>query len=80
MLRREWRKRVAAAKILISHDLSVVRYLCEQVAVMRDGQLVEYGETKDVLDAPRTTYTRDLVAAIPRLSAAEHALPSVRAM
>jgi peptide/nickel transport system ATP-binding protein len=74
------RRELSLTLILISHDLSVVRYLCEQIAVMRGGQLVEYGETKDVLDAPQAAYTRDLIAAIPRLSAAEHALPSVRAI
>jgi ABC-type glutathione transport system ATPase component len=54
--------------ILISHDLAVVRYLCEQVAVMRQGKLVEYGPTEQVLSHPREDYTKALIAAIPRLS------------
>jgi peptide/nickel transport system ATP-binding protein len=45
-----------------------VRYLCEEVAVMRNGKLVEYGPTERVLKAPQEQYTRDLIAAIPRIS------------
>lgn len=54
--------------IIISHDLAVVRYLCEEVAVLRHGKLVEYGPTEEVLQHPREDYTQALIAAIPRLS------------
>ena len=54
--------------MLISHDLAVVRYLCEDVAVMRHGKVVEYGATSDVLDHPQTDYTRALLAAVPKIS------------
>jgi peptide/nickel transport system ATP-binding protein len=62
------RREMGLTLILISHDLAVVRYLCEQVAVMRQGKLVEYGPTEQVLSHPREDYTKALLAAIPLLS------------
>ncbi|MCD7769760.1 MAG: ATP-binding cassette domain-containing protein, partial [Oscillospiraceae bacterium] len=51
--------------LLISHDLSVVRRLCESVAVMYRCRIVERGRTEDVFQSPRDEYTRRLIAAIP---------------
>ena len=53
--------------VLISHDLGVVRYLCDQLVVLHDGTIVERGATSDVLRAPSDPYTRQLLAAVPRL-------------
>lgn len=49
--------------ILISHSLAVVSNLCENIAVMQKGRLLEYGNTDNVLSSPKTEYTKNLLAA-----------------
>lgn len=55
------------ALILVSHDLGVVRYLCDDVMVLHAGAVVERGSSTAVLDDPHHDYTRQLVSAVPRL-------------
>lgn len=53
--------------VLVSHDLSVVRHMCDRTAVMRRGEIVEMGRTAELFRSPSHEYTRALLAAIPRL-------------
>ncbi|WP_331346830.1 ABC transporter ATP-binding protein [Cellvibrio sp. UBA7661] len=52
--------------LFISHDMSVVRYLCDRVVVMQHGKFVEEGDTEQLFSAPQQEYTRQLLAAIPK--------------
>ena len=53
------------AILFIAHDLSMVRLLCDRVGVMKDGKLVEIGETEQVFEHPQHLYTKKLLEAIP---------------
>ena len=54
------------AYIFISHDLAVVRFMADEVLVMKDGEVVEQASVEQILDAPQQDYTRRLLGAIPR--------------
>ncbi|MHB8468830.1 MAG: ABC transporter ATP-binding protein [Gaiellaceae bacterium] len=69
-LLRRLREHERMAVLFISHDLAVVAQLCDRVVVMRDGCVVETGTIDAVLRAPREPYTRELIAAVPKLGAA----------
>ena len=62
------RRELNLTLLFISHDLSVVRHLCDRVAVMYRGQIVEEGEAEAVYTAPQHDYTKMLLNAVPKLA------------
>ena len=64
-LLREVRDAMGLTAVYISHDLALVRYLCERTVVMYLGTVVEDGLTAEIVRNPRHPYTRALVAAVP---------------
>ena len=65
-LLQELKDKLGMSYLFVSHDLNVVRLLCDRVIVMRAGRIVEQGPTEEILVSPQAQYTRDLLAAIPR--------------
>jgi len=66
-LLRELQAELGVAYLFITHNLGVVAYLADEVAVMNAGAIVEHGATQHVLRGPQMAYTRQLLAAVPKL-------------
>jgi ABC-type glutathione transport system ATPase component len=66
-LLRRLRAELDLTMMFISHDLAVVEYLADEVAVMKDGEIVEHAAAGALFQSPRHAYTRQLMAAVPRL-------------
>jgi peptide/nickel transport system ATP-binding protein len=69
-LLRDLRESIGMSILFISHDLAVVAELCDRVAVMRQGAIVEQGPASQVLSAPAHPYTAELLDSVPRLASA----------
>jgi peptide/nickel transport system ATP-binding protein len=65
---RELRRREGMSVLFISHDLAVVAELCDRVAVMRAGTIVEQGPVDRIMSAPRHAYTADLLRSVPTIT------------
>ncbi len=61
------KKEFGFTALFISHDMSVVRYLCNRIIIMNNGKIEETGSAKQVWNSPQSTYTKELLAAIPVL-------------
>ncbi len=61
--------------LFISHDFSVVNLMADNVAVMKNGKIIEYGERKKIIMHPKEIYTRQLIECIPRLGDTRERLP-----
>ena len=68
----ELKEKLGMAIIMITHDLGVVASMCDRIAVMYAGRIVEYGTTDDIFYNPKHEYTKGLWKSIPRLDAKEH--------
>jgi ABC-type dipeptide/oligopeptide/nickel transport system ATPase component len=65
------------ALILITHNFGIIRGLCDRVAVMFRGEIVETGETESVLENPQHPYTKALIACVPRLGTKQRRLRTI---
>ena len=61
------RETYGMSMIIVTHNIGVIRAMADRVLVMKNGEAVEYGETARVLEKPKETYTRKLMAAVPKL-------------
>lgn len=68
----ELKDKLCMAIIMITHDLGVVASMCERIAVMYAGRIIEYGTTDDIFYHPKHEYTKGLIRSIPRLDTKEH--------
>lgn len=68
MLLQELKEKRRFTLLLISHDLAVVRYLCDRVLVMLGGRIVESGSVEQIYESPRHSYTTELLAAVPDIA------------
>ena len=70
-LMQDLRKKLGMSIIMITHDLGVVASMCEKIAVMYAGHIVEYGTTDEIFYDPQHEYTKGLINSIPKLNAEE---------
>ncbi|MEG1931786.1 MAG: ABC transporter ATP-binding protein, partial [Pygmaiobacter sp.] len=68
----ELKDKLGMAIIMITHDLGVVSSMCDRIAVMYAGKIVEYGSIDDIFYAPAHEYTKGLLRSIPKLTEKEH--------
>ncbi|HRJ71784.1 MAG TPA: ABC transporter ATP-binding protein [Terrimicrobiaceae bacterium] len=74
---RRLRRDLNMALILITHNIAIIGGLCDRIAVMFRGEIVEYGDTESVLRNPQHPYTKALIACVPKLGAKEKRMKTI---
>ena len=69
-------KDINATLIYVSHDLHVIKSMCQRIMVMKNGKIVEEGASDQIFNAPKTSYCKTLISAIPRIETTGPAVPS----
>jgi peptide/nickel transport system ATP-binding protein len=67
-LLRDLQRETGVSYLFITHNIGVVEYIADRIAVMQRGRIEEQGSVEQVLGAPQTAYTRTLLAAVPRIA------------
>lgn len=75
-LMKDMQQQFGTSIILITHDLGVVAGMCDRVAVMKDGEIVETGTTEEIFDNPKHPYTKKLLHALPKLNEKKKVKPA----
>ena len=76
-LLKEMQARTGSAMLFITHDFGIVARMCDRVAVMYAGRIVESGPVRELFKRPRHPYTQALLASVPRMEARVERLPSI---
>jgi oligopeptide/dipeptide ABC transporter ATP-binding protein len=76
-LLRDIQTRTRLGMLFITHDFGIVARMCDRVAVMYAGRIVESGPVRTIFRAPRHPYTEALMASVPRMDAVVQRLPSI---
>lgn len=71
------RQEFGMSLILITHNMAIIRGLCDRLAVMFRGEIVEYGDTESVMKNPQHPYTQALISCVPRLGGKEKRLKTI---
>ena len=79
-LMKELKKRIKTSILLITHDLGIIAEICNRVAVMYSGNIVEYATATELFKNPRHPYTQGLLGAIPRIETRDEELQTIRGM
>ena len=65
-LLKDLQERLQLTYLFISHDLPVMRQICDRISVMRNGQIIECSNTEDIFNEPKNSYTKELISLMPK--------------